>query len=127
MQAVGEPAACFNRLWMEGALASITFLQVSALVGGLAAIMSIGVSIGVYITKIPGMQKQIDEMKDEHRKDRDRWNIKFEKHDEAISEVEKSIVGIETNVEALLQRSTANGLKLDKLFGLLALRLPAAH
>lgn len=97
-------------------------MQVAAIVGGVAAIMSLGVSIGVYITKIPAMQKEIDELKGDVREDRKRSNARFEKHDEAIGEVEKSIVGIETNIEALLASSTTNGAKLDRIFGLLAER-----
>lgn len=101
---------------------AIGFLEVSAIVGGVAAIISIGVSIGVYITKIPAMQKEIDDIKQDARKDRERVSAKFEKHDEAIGEVEKSIVGIETNIEALLASSTGNGAKLDQIFHLLAQR-----
>lgn len=100
------------------------FIEVAAIVGGIAAIMSLGVSIGVYITKIPSMQKEIDELKTDVRNDRLRTHAKFEKHDEAIGEVEKSIVGIETNIQALLASSSANGMKLDRIFGVLADRAP---
>lgn len=104
------------------------FLEVVGIVGGIAAIMSLGVSIGVYKTKIPAMQKEIDELKVEARKDRERSTAKFDRHEDAIGEVEKSIVGIETNVEALLTSSTGNGAKLDQIFHLLAQRgAPSPH
>ena len=103
-------------------MATVGFLEVSAILGGVVAIVSIGVSIGVYKTKVPAMQKEIDELKLDARKDRERTTAKFEKHDEAISEVEKSIVGIETKMEALLVSSASNGLKLDRLIGVLVER-----
>lgn len=95
------------------------FLQVAAIIGGVAAIMSLGVSIGVYITKIPAMQKEIDDLKGDVRADRKAAQLKFDKHDDAIGEVEKSIVGIESNMQALLARSTDNGSKLDEVRGML--------
>jgi hypothetical protein len=95
------------------------FMQVAAIVGGVAAIMSIGVSIGVYKTKIPDMQKAIDDLKGDVRADRKAAQLKFDKHEEAIGEVEKSIVGIEANMKALLARSTENGSKLDEVRGML--------
>jgi hypothetical protein len=95
------------------------FMQVAAIVGGIAAIMSLGVSIGVYITKIPAMQKEIDEVKGDVRADRKAAQLKFDQHGEAIVAVEKSIVGIETTMEALLARSTDNGSKLDEVRGML--------
>lgn len=107
-------------------MSQIGFIEVAAIVGGVVAIVSLGVSIGVYKTKIPVMQKEIDELKQDVRKDRDRNNQRFEKQGEAIGEVEKAIVGIETNIEALLASSSSNGQKLDSIFRVLAER-NAAH
>jgi hypothetical protein len=98
----------------------LDFLEVAAIVGGIAALMSIGVSIGVYVTKIPSMQKEIDELKTDARNDRLRTHAKFEKHDEAIGEIEKSIVGIEHNIQTLVASSASNGVKLDRIFTVLA-------